>query len=75
MAKCCVEDGAGGSLRRSRSPHLQSPQQTTRRAGATACGQRRRQMEFCWIVQEIPIYHRVEESLLYQNPFSVTTLY
>ncbi len=24
-----------------------------------------------WIVQESPIYHRVEESLLYQNPLSV----
>ncbi len=26
-----------------------------------------------WIVQEIPIYHRVEESLLYQNPRSVNS--
>ncbi len=26
-----------------------------------------------WIVQESPIYHRVEESLLYQNPLSVNS--
>ncbi len=29
--------------------------------------------EVRWIVQESPIYHRVEESLLYQNPLSVNS--
>ncbi len=30
-----------------------------------------RHLQVRWIVQESPIYHRVEESLLYQNPLSV----
>ncbi len=33
-----------------------------------------RHFKVCWIVQESRLYHRVEGSLLYQNPSSVKSV-